>query len=551
MAHRQTGRAVAARRARARVRPGRGGAELLPALGPVAARRWAWRPPSATTSTPTCSGCRSAFHDGWQSGQLLSRATTDLSVIRRFLSFGLIFLVINLVTFVTVVALLLHLYWPLGVAGRRSSAVPLFCDQPAVHPPVQRDRPADAGPAGRRGHAGRGDRRRHPGRSRRSAGATTWPTSSTTRARRLHDTAVGKTRMVAATWPRFDLVPNVTLGDRAGRRRGRGLGRTRSPSASWSRSSSLQLMLIWPIDALGFIIANGAGGDDRRRPDLRGARHRAVDRGPARARSRCDRRRCAARCASRASRFSYPGAAGRRCCAASTSRCSRARRWPSSAPPARGKTTLVSLVPRLIDVDRRPDHARRARHPRHHPGLAALGRRRRLRGGDAVLDERAGEPHPGPARRHRRGDRRGARDRPGRLRARPAVGADDPRRRAGPVALRRAAAAARAGPGGARQARGCWCSTTRCPRSTCTPRRWSRRRWPGCCAAPRRMLVVHRPSTVALADRVALLQDGVIAAVGTHSRAAGHRAGVPRRCSRPRPTRATTAACWRSDWSHA
>jgi ATP-binding cassette subfamily B protein len=31
------------------------------------------------------------------------------------------------------------------------------------------------------------------------------------------------------------------------------------------------------------------------------------------------------------------------------------------------------------------------------------------------------------------------------------------------------------------------------------------------------ILVVHRPSTVALADRVALLKDGVIAAVGTHS----------------------------------
>ena len=31
------------------------------------------------------------------------------------------------------------------------------------------------------------------------------------------------------------------------------------------------------------------------------------------------------------------------------------------------------------------------------------------------------------------------------------------------------------------------------------------------------IIVVHRPSTVALADRVALLSDGVIAAVGTHS----------------------------------
>jgi len=31
------------------------------------------------------------------------------------------------------------------------------------------------------------------------------------------------------------------------------------------------------------------------------------------------------------------------------------------------------------------------------------------------------------------------------------------------------------------------------------------------------LLVVHRPSTVALADRVCLLRDGLIAAVGTHS----------------------------------
>jgi ATP-binding cassette subfamily B protein len=31
------------------------------------------------------------------------------------------------------------------------------------------------------------------------------------------------------------------------------------------------------------------------------------------------------------------------------------------------------------------------------------------------------------------------------------------------------------------------------------------------------LLVVHRPSTIALADRVALLEDGRITAVGTHS----------------------------------
>src|SRR5205807_9691644 len=36
-----------------------------------------------------------AFHDRWQTGQLVSRITTDLGVIRRFLSFGLIFLFVN------------------------------------------------------------------------------------------------------------------------------------------------------------------------------------------------------------------------------------------------------------------------------------------------------------------------------------------------------------------------------------------------------------------------------------------------------------------------
>src|SRR5271155_5535374 len=36
---------------------------------------------------------QASFHDTWQSGQLLSRATTDLSAIRRFAGFGLIFLV--------------------------------------------------------------------------------------------------------------------------------------------------------------------------------------------------------------------------------------------------------------------------------------------------------------------------------------------------------------------------------------------------------------------------------------------------------------------------
>jgi ATP-binding cassette subfamily B protein len=41
-----------------------------------------------------------AFHDQWQSGQLLSRAVSDLSTLRRFFAFALIFLVVNSLTLV-------------------------------------------------------------------------------------------------------------------------------------------------------------------------------------------------------------------------------------------------------------------------------------------------------------------------------------------------------------------------------------------------------------------------------------------------------------------
>ena len=56
-----------------------------------------------------------SFHGRWQSGQLLSRIMNDLSSIRRFLSFGLIFLVLNGLQIIVVTALLLAMYWPLGV----------------------------------------------------------------------------------------------------------------------------------------------------------------------------------------------------------------------------------------------------------------------------------------------------------------------------------------------------------------------------------------------------------------------------------------------------
>ncbi|HYN94134.1 MAG TPA: ABC transporter ATP-binding protein [Pilimelia sp.] len=193
------------------------------------------------------------FHDGWQSGQLLSRVTVDLGVIRRFLSFGLIFLVVNIATYVTVVALLLTLHWPMGLVVA-ASAAPLYLasrrftrtyltasrrlqDQQGdlttlVEESAQGIRVIKA--FGRRAHM----------RERFTAGAGA-----------LHDTAVTKARLLASTSAQLNLVPNVTLaivlvlGAVA-------VARGELTIGTLVAFVSLQLMLVWPIDSLGWIIAN-------------------------------------------------------------------------------------------------------------------------------------------------------------------------------------------------------------------------------------------------------------------------------------------------------
>ncbi|WP_300267415.1 ABC transporter ATP-binding protein [Microbacterium sp.] len=56
-----------------------------------------------------------AFHDRWQSGQLLSRMMQDIGLIRRWLSFGLILLVVNVLTIIIGSVLLFRWHWLLGV----------------------------------------------------------------------------------------------------------------------------------------------------------------------------------------------------------------------------------------------------------------------------------------------------------------------------------------------------------------------------------------------------------------------------------------------------
>ncbi|OLR89881.1 ABC transporter ATP-binding protein [Actinokineospora bangkokensis] len=66
-----------------------------------------------------------AFHDQWQSGQLLSRAVTDLSTLRRFIGFSAVFIVVNTTTILLGIGVLFVLDPWLGL-------ITLACGVPLV-----------------------------------------------------------------------------------------------------------------------------------------------------------------------------------------------------------------------------------------------------------------------------------------------------------------------------------------------------------------------------------------------------------------------------------
>ena len=195
-----------------------------------------------------------SFHDQWQAGQLLSRATSDLATIRRFLSFGLIYLVVNTATFVVVVSLLIHLYLPLGLLVA-ASAIPLFL--------VSRSLTRAYMAASRQVQDQQGDLATFVEESavgvrmirsfgRRDQVGETFRGSAKT----LHDSSLHKAVLIARFWSMIDLVPNVTLGLTLL------FGALAVSKGHMSLGDlvafvSLMLMLVWPVDSLGWILANG------------------------------------------------------------------------------------------------------------------------------------------------------------------------------------------------------------------------------------------------------------------------------------------------------
>jgi len=195
-----------------------------------------------------------AFHDEWQSGQLLSRATTDLSSIRRFAGFGIVFLFISILIFAAVTVLLIRLNWWLGlITGAMFAPVLVFCTRFERRYKVLSRRVQD-----QEGdlttlveEAATGVRvLKALGRAPEAAQA------HFAQATEVYHTQVAKARLLGGFWAVLDLIPNavialvVVLGAIAVSRHTLTIG-------GLVAFITLALQLVWPIEALGYIIASG------------------------------------------------------------------------------------------------------------------------------------------------------------------------------------------------------------------------------------------------------------------------------------------------------
>ncbi len=193
-----------------------------------------------------------SFHDRWQSGQLLSRALTDVKVIRRFFGFGLVFLVVNLFTFAIVLVLMVRLE-PTLAGLTALSAVPLVLlsrrferEYLTISREVQ-DRDGDLATlveeaaAGIRVIKAFGRRRLVAGRFEDQA-------------RLLRESSLEQVRLRARFWALIDMIPNLTMaavllfGALA-------VGRGDLSLGGLVAFVSLLVLLVWPIESLGEILA--------------------------------------------------------------------------------------------------------------------------------------------------------------------------------------------------------------------------------------------------------------------------------------------------------
>ncbi|MEU2288856.1 ABC transporter ATP-binding protein [Streptomyces sp. NPDC013178] len=193
-----------------------------------------------------------AFHDRWASGQLLSRGTTDLMLLRMFLAFPLTFLLVNGVTILVGVVIMLLQDWTLGLVIL-GPAVPvvvmcvLFEHRYAVVARRAQDQVGDLTTVveesvlGIRIIKGFG-RHRSQARAFRELSGT------------LRGTELRKARLLATIWAVIVTLPEVAIGAALV------LGVVQVADGELSAGTlvaflSTALALRWPVDSIGFLLA--------------------------------------------------------------------------------------------------------------------------------------------------------------------------------------------------------------------------------------------------------------------------------------------------------
>jgi ATP-binding cassette subfamily B protein len=193
-----------------------------------------------------------SFHSQWQSGQLLSRATTDLSAIRRFSGFGMLFLLVNITQVTVTTLVLLHMYWPLGLVVAATAAPIVWLSMRfekryvVVSRRVQ-DQQGDLATLAEEGAVGirvikSFGRSGYVGRQYDDA------------ARRLWGTSIDKVKLSAKFWTFLEMIPNcavvvvLLLG-------AIGVGRGQLTPGELVAFITLMLSLVWPVASLGVILA--------------------------------------------------------------------------------------------------------------------------------------------------------------------------------------------------------------------------------------------------------------------------------------------------------
>ncbi|AJZ82841.1 ABC transporter ATP-binding protein [Streptomyces sp. AgN23] len=193
-----------------------------------------------------------SFHDRWASGQLLSRATTDLMLLRMFLAFPLTFLVVNGVTILAGFAILLSQEWTLGLV-LVIPAVPLvilcslFETRYATVARTVQDQTGDLTTVVEEGVLGV---RIVKGFGRHRSQARAFRVLS----ERVRSTELHKARLLATLWALIMTLPELAIGAALV------LGTMRVADGDLSAGTlvaflSTALTLRWPVESLGFLLA--------------------------------------------------------------------------------------------------------------------------------------------------------------------------------------------------------------------------------------------------------------------------------------------------------